>query len=219
MTIKEEAQELATLLGANSPSQAIVPQNQDIVDETPEELVPEPAFTFNYEKEKKYFKKKARESIKKIVRAVIHDAEFVDKSFIADKIEQDAEQLANLYYQQRKTEVMQESNMESVRTGNISPRMYETFNMLGKNLMDIAKQISEFEISIKDNYAKIKFDSIDDGPNPMLLANENEQLAITSETNVFKNTKEVNASLREQRKKRLMENKAKEADFKEVEDD
>lgn len=204
MKVKEHANELKSLLGVpelTSAPTTIIPTNTDIVDETPEELVPEPIFEFDYNKVKKYYFKKAKESIKKIVRVVISDSEMIDKSFIADKIDQDAEQLAQLYYQQRKTEVMQEANMESVRTGNVSPRMFETFNLLGKNLMDIAKQISEFQISIKENYSKIKFDSIEDVP--MLNSSEGETLQIPTETRVFKNTKDMNLKMIEARKKLL----------------
>lgn len=199
MKIKEHANELKSLLGVQELSSvsSIVPESTSIVDETPEELTPEPIFEFDYNKVKKFYFKKAKESIKKIVRVVINDSELIDKSFIADKIDQDAEQLAQLYYQQRKTEVMQEANMESVRTGNVSPRMFETFNLLGKNLMDIAKQISEFQISIKENYSKIKFDSIEDTP---MIGTASESVTVPTEMRVFKNTKEMNNKLIEARK-------------------
>lgn len=212
MKIKEHAQELKSLLGVDTtePIPQIIPPSSDIVDETPEELEPEPIFEFDYNKVKKQYFKKAKESIKKIVRVVINDSEMIDKSFIADKIDQDAEQLAELYYQQKKTEVMQEANMKSVQSGNISPRMFETFNLLGKNLMDIAKQISEFQIAIKENYSKIKFDSIEE--QPMMFNNSEEMKALPKETSVFKNTKEMNLSLIEARKKLL----STEAKFEEV---
>lgn len=219
MKIKEQAQELASLLGATSPQATVVTSQstEQVVDETPEELAPEPAFQFDYNKVKRYYQKKAKESIKKIVRVVINNPDIIDKSFIVDKIEQDAEQLAQLYYQQRKTEVMQEANMESVRTGNISPRMFETFNLLGKNLMDIAKQISDFQISIKENYAKIKFDALDDIPTPgnLIETSDSNQLG---KNNIFKNTKEVNLALMEERKRRMIESRieSKEADFEEI---
>lgn len=210
MKIKDEAKELASLLGVASPQQPVT-ETPPAVDESTEELEPEPVFSFNYEKNRRYYKRKAKESIKKIVRVVIRDSELIDKSFIADKIEQDAEQLGQLYYQQRKHEVMQEANMESVRTGNVSPRMFETFAGLGKNLMDINKQIAEFQISIKENYAKIKFDSIDDAPVGLPTADETKALAADG---VFRNSKELNASLLEKRKEMMTKLKAaKEAEF------
>ena len=127
---------------------------------------------------------------------------------------QDSEQLAHLYYQYRKMEVMQEANMKSVQAGNISPRMFEVYTQMDKALSDLSKQISEFQISIKDNYAKIKFDAIDDLPAAGISSGNSEDSKLIT-GNVFKNTKELNMAMMEQRK-RLMIQKTQEVKFEEV---
>ena len=166
---------------------------------------------------RKFYQKKAREEVKKIVKVVIAEDELKDNSFlsfVSDKMNQDSEQLAHLYYQYRKMEVMQEANMKSVQAGNISPRMFEVYTQMDKALSDLSKQISEFQISIKDNYAKIKFDAIDDLPVAGLSSGNSEDSKLIT-GNVFKNTKELNMAMMEQRK-RLMIQKNQEVKFEEV---
>lgn len=217
MKIKEQAKELQELLNAAN----IKVSNEDIsgsevVDDIPDELEPEPIFDINYDKCKRDFIKKARNSIKKIVRVVITDPNMIDYSFISDKIDQDADQLGFLYYQQRLHELIQQANMESIRTGNVSPRMIEVFTTVGKNLMDITKQIADFQISIKDNYAKIKFDAIEDVdftkalPSSSNTEEENEM----EKNNIFIGGKNLNKSIQEQKKALIA--KAQEAKFEEV---
>ena len=219
MKIKEQAQELASLLGATSPQTQISlqPSTHQVVADPTEELAAEPAFDVNYEKVRKFYQKKAREEVKKIVKVVIAGDELKDDSFlsfVSDKMNQDSEQLAHLYYQYRKMEVMQEANMKSVQAGNISPRMFEVYTQMDKALSDLSKQISEFQISIKDNYAKIKFDAIDDLPVTGISSGNSEDSKLIT-GNVFKNTKELNMAMMEQRK-RLMIQKTQEVKFEEV---
>ena len=85
---------------------------------------------------------------------------------------------------------------------------------MDKALSDLSKQISEFQISIKDNYAKIKFDAIDDLPVAGLSSGNSEDSKLIT-GNVFKNTKELNMAMMEQRK-RLMIQKTQEVKFEEV---
>ena len=215
MKIKEQAQELQALLNA-SKSAGLGPSVPDVVDDTPEEITPEPLFDIDYNKCKRGFVGKARNSIKKIVRAVISNPDAVDMDFVKDKIEQDAEQLGNLYYQQKLHELTQQSGIESVRTGNVSPRMIEVIATVGKNLMDISKQIADFQISIKDNYAKIKFDAIDDrgfSPNAGLIR-DSEASKELEDQNIYIGSKNLNKSIQEQ--KRAMIEKAQEAKYVEA---
>lgn len=216
MKIKEQAQELQALLNnTTKPQETQVPAS-DVVDSAPEELDPEPLFEINYDKCKRGFIQKAKNSIKKIVRAVINNPDVVDFDFIKDKIEQDAEQLGFLYHQQKLHELTQQAGIESVRTGNISPRMIEVIATVGKNLMDISKQIAEFQISIKENYAKIKFDSIEDRgfSSAGALTSNNEGSKELEDQNIFIGSKSLNQSIQEQ--KRALIAKAQEAKFEEV---
>jgi len=216
MKIKEQAQELQALLSSTSKPQEPQAVVGNVVDDTPEELEPEPLFEINYDKCKRGFIQKAKNSIKKIVRAVINNPDVVDLDFIKDKIEQDAEQLGFLYHQQKLHELTQQAGIESVRTGNISPRMIEVIATVGKNLMDISKQIAEFQISIKENYAKIKFDSIEDRgfSSAGALSSDSDGNKELEDQNIFIGTKSLNQSIQEQ--KRALIAKAQEAKFEEV---
>lgn len=215
MKIKEEAQELQALLNSTTKPVSVAPDT-DVVDSTPEELEPEPLFDINYDKCKRGFMQKAKNSIRKIVRAVISDPSSVDMDFIKDKIDQDAEQLGFLYYQQRLHELTQQSGIESVRTGNVSPRMIEVIATVGKNLMDISKQIAEFQISIKENYAKIKFDSIEDRgfSHAGMIENSQEGSKELEEQNIFIGSKGLNKLIQEQKKALIA--KAQEAKYEEA---
>ncbi len=219
MKIKEEAKELEALL--QTPVTNQTPTQSQPIDDTPEELEPEPLFDFDYAKCKKGYIKKAKNSIKKIVRVVIPDPNMIDYSFIADKIDQDANQLGFLYYQEAKTEVMQDANMKTVQAGNPSPRMFETFSILTKTLTDLSKQISDFEISIKENYAKIKFDAIEEqefnAPMNTPTLPKNQQTDMEKQ-GIFIGTAAINKSIQE-KKKQILLAKAEEAKFEEVKDE
>lgn len=159
MKIKEEKKELDDLLKSSAGNNITTDVS---LDENPEELKEKPLFVFKYNKENKKYHIQARNSVRKIVSAVVKKKEYIDTDFIQDKIEQDAKQLGNLYYQQAMILAVQQSNMESIKNGNNSPRMYETFTYLSKSYSDISLQISQFETTIKENYSKIKFDMMDD---------------------------------------------------------
>ena len=154
--IKEETKELESLLKITKPiEQAVI---APAVDSAPEELgEPEPLFTIDYEKEKKRLMKRARATVKKLVRLII-PPQMIEDDFVKDKIEQDADQLSSLYWQKECIEIMQKTLMETVSHGNASPRYFETFSQISKNHSDIADQISKFETFIRKNYTDIKYD-------------------------------------------------------------
>lgn len=209
MKVKEEANELAALVSASTMSSSSI---SDDIDDTPEELEPEPLFDIDYKKCKKGFVKKAKNSIIKIVRAVIRDSKDVDLQFLMDKIEQDAENLAQLYYQQKLCELIQQANVESVRTGNISPRMIEVFTNLSTKITDTQQQIAQFQISIKENYAKIKFDAMEEAELP--IASESpEQPQELTDKHIFMGGSNIIDSIADARRKLI-----EQAEYKTVED-
>lgn len=159
MKLKEEKKELDDLLKSTTTADNTIDAS---IDENPEELQEKPLFVFKYNKENKKYHLKARKSVERIVEAIVKKPEYIKIPFVQDKIEQDTKQLGNLYYQQAMILAVEQSNVESIRKGNGSPRMYETFTFLSKTYTDISNQISDFEISIKNNYSKIKFDLMDD---------------------------------------------------------
>ena len=215
MKIAEQAKTLSEMMGlAARPTVSPVGMVGGApIDDEPEELKPEPVFEFDFDKIEKESKRKARESIKKLVKDVIRNDEWYKSPFVQDKIEQDAEQLGNLYYQQKRMDTMMRANMQSVGQGNISPRMFETFTQMSKVLAETIAQISQFQISIRENYAKIKFDMMEDhdtGFNGAALPGNisQEQNASLEEQNIYIGTKSLVDSVQEAKKRKLKEQAA-----------
>lgn len=211
MKVAEQAKMLSDLMGIAPKPQSVPGQPQGApIDEEPEELKPEPVFEFDNDAVRKTSKRKAKESIKKLVKEVIRKDEWYMSPFVQDKMDQDAEQLGNLYYQQECIDTMLKANMQSVGQGNISPRMFETFTQMSKNYSDITAQISQFQISIRENYAKIKFDMMEDGDtgfNGAALPGNvnNDQQASLESQNIFIGTKSLVDNVQAAKKRHLKE--------------
>lgn len=126
--------------------------------ELPTELEdPDPIFIWDATKENSQARKKARKSIKVLISSIV-PSNFLDSSYIQDKLEQDADQLGKLFCQQKSLEVVQAAEMNAIGKGNLSPRMFETITMISKNHSDISKQISEFQNQLRKNYIDIVLD-------------------------------------------------------------
>lgn len=152
MKIKEESKAVENLL-MSTPS---VPP--EMTDQMPFELEdPEPVFTVDYIKEMKVATKKARNSIKTMLKSSIPN-EYLDDEYIKDKIDQDAESLGRLYYQQRIIEIVEQANVDAIGAGNISARLIEVFNQTAKSLSDIADQINKMQVSLRKAYIDIVLD-------------------------------------------------------------
>lgn len=157
MKVKDQSKELENLINATSNLSDEVAANLNVTD-TPEELEePEPVFTIDYNSEEKDSKKKAKASIKQLIKAII-PKEYINSQYIIDKINQDAEQLGKLYYQEKMIEVTQRALISSIGQGNLSPRMFEVFTQISKNHSDIAKQISDFQTVLRKSYIDIVLD-------------------------------------------------------------
>lgn len=207
MKIKDESKELSDLLQATARENSFV-SSQLEESELPEELQPEPVFEFDYDKQMRVARKAARKSIVKIVKSVVPDS-FANSDYIKEKIDEDADQLGKLYYQQLTIETMQKANMEAVSKGNLSPRMFEVFTQLSKNHSDIAKQITEHQIVLRKTYIDIVFDmkrklEEERGQNGT-KAIEGQQSHGPAELNTFTSTKELIHKMHELKKKKILE--------------
>lgn len=208
MKIKDESKELSDLLQATAKENSFV-SSQLEDSELPEELQPEPVFEFDYDKQMKVARKAARKSIVKIVKSVVPES-FADSDYIKEKIDEDADQLGKLYYQQLTIETMQKANMEAVSKGNLSPRMFEVFTQLSKNHSDIAKQITEHQIVLRKTYIDIVFDM-----KRKLEEEQQTQVGIKTiegpknvgpaELNTFTSTKELISKMHDLKKKKILE--------------
>ena len=76
----------------------------NIDDTIPTDMLnPEPAFKINYKSTQKQCIKKAKDQLEKIVKEVVPSI-LQNSTMILDKVDQDAEQLGNLYYEYAKTD-------------------------------------------------------------------------------------------------------------------
>lgn len=205
MKLKEESKVVENML-LNVPS---VPTTT--LDPVPFELEdPEPVFTVNYGKEMKNALRKARSSIKLMLKSSI-PSHYLDDDYIKDKIEQDAESLGKLYYQQKIIELVEQANVDAIGSGNISARLIEVFNQTAKALSDISDQINKMQTALRKSYIDLVLDL-------KYKAQEEEQLALgigsgngtpkmivnkdEGEKNVFVGTKEVTKKLMLEKKRK-----------------
>ena len=157
--LKEQKQDLEALLAAatggsrDKSAPTNVPATKDIIEDIPAE----PLFIINREDEMKKIRKKARNSIKEIARAVLVK-EVLKTPAIQDKIETDASSLVGLYWQIRVSNIMQDAMVDSISKGNMSPRMIEVFTNLTDKISQLEKQLLATQVQIRKNYIDYKSD-------------------------------------------------------------
>lgn len=124
----------------------------DIDDSIPTNMLStEPAFKINYKATQKQCIKKAKDQLMKIVKEVVPSM-LQNSTMIVDKVEQDAEQLGNLYYEYTKTDKVIQANMDALGRGEISPRLFEVYAKLSKQQSDLANQITNTQNAMRKNY-------------------------------------------------------------------
>lgn len=206
MKARDESKELEKLIQSSGLS---FDQCKTIIDKDPEELEPEPAFEVDYEKEKKSCMKHARQDIKFLVQSVVPN-DVINSPVIRNKIDQDAIQLGKLYWQQKMIETVLEANMDSIGRGNLSPRMFETFTQISKNHSDIAKQIADFQVTMRKNYNEMKWDirsKKDDDMNVQQLESGNKVKIIAEQKNenMYLGSRDIISTLSEFKKQKMLE--------------
>lgn len=156
-TIKSTSSALGNLINKINSTPAPVSSgfgsgNIDIDDSIPTNMLnPEPVFKINYKSTQKQCIKKAKEQLLIIIREVVPTI-LQNSSMILDKVEQDAEQLGNLYYEYLKTDKVIQANMDALGRGEISPRLFEVYAKLSKQQADLATQITNTQNTMRKNY-------------------------------------------------------------------
>ena len=217
MTLKEERKDLQNLLNATTGVN-LTPTTDTSTQTSPiEEIEAEPLFEFDWDAENKKIRKRARQTVKKIVELVV-PKEMQNVSYIEDKMEQDEVTLTGLYTQQRACEVMQRSIVESTAKGNNAPRMYEVFGQLSEKLMSINKQIIATETQLRKTYIDLKSDyrekqadeknNIPSHTNILPSGNQNNYLA--------KGTKDLINACRTQMISNTKKNDVEDVDFSDI---
>ena len=126
--------------------------NIDIDDSIPTNMLnPEPVFKINYKSTQKQCIKKAKDQLLKMIKEVVPTI-MQNSTMILDKVEQDAEQLGNLYYEYLKTDKVIQANMDALGRGEISPRLFEVYAKLSKQQSDLSQQINELQNIMRKNY-------------------------------------------------------------------
>lgn len=156
--IKQEKDALSALLASTGAitSNNDISKSNDIIDN----VAPEPLFTFNKEDEMKKIRKKCRNTIKEIAKAVL-PADILKTTAIQDKIESDAMSMVGLQWQLRLSEIMQDAITDSIQKGNMSPRMIEVFTQLTDKISQLSKQSLATEVQMRKNYLDFKTDMIE----------------------------------------------------------
>lgn len=120
-------------------------------DSIPDELQDEPIFEIDYKSEQERCIDKAKRSIMIVVREVVPEA-MQDSELIIDKIDQDAEQLGNLYYQYIKKETYHQALMDLIARGNHNVKMFETCEKISRSLEDLGSKINELQNQFRKYY-------------------------------------------------------------------
>ena len=159
--IKQEKDALSALLSATANKQdnqisTDISNSTDIIDK----IEAEPLLTFNKEEEMKKIRKKCRNTVKEIAKAVL-PADILKTTAMIDKIEGDAMSMVGLHWQLRLSEIMQDGITDSISKGNMSPRMIEVFTNLTDKISQLSKQLLATEVQMRKNYLDFKTDMIE----------------------------------------------------------
>lgn len=105
-------------------------------------LNPEPVFELNYKSTQKQCIKKAKQQLQIIVNEVVPTL-LQNSSMIIDKINQDAEQLGQLYYQAICSDKILQACMETIARGETQARLFEVYSKLSSQQENLASKITE----------------------------------------------------------------------------
>lgn len=152
MKAKDIASQLGSLAAATGNGYGYGYDSGNIDMDIPEELHdPDPLFTVEHEQIIDTNEIKAKASIKQIVNSIVPEA-YQDNPVIKDKIEQDAQQLGQLYYQQSMNNVMIKTIMDTIAKGDTSAKLFDSYTKLMSIAKDLNKQINEMQNQFRKYY-------------------------------------------------------------------
>lgn len=120
-------------------------------DSIPDELQDEPIFEMDYKSEQERCIDKARRSIMIVVRQVVPET-LQKTELILDKIEQDAEQLGNLYFQYQKKETYHQGLMNIIARGDHSTKAFDVCEKISRSLEDLGQNITNTQNQLRKYY-------------------------------------------------------------------
>lgn len=210
--LKQEKDALSALLSATVQNTQItnnIENSNDIIDK----VEADPLLKFDKDDELKKIRKKCRNTIKEIAKAVLPE-EIIKTSAIQDKIENDAMSMVGLHWQMRLAEIMQDGITDSISKGNMSPRMIEVFTNLTDKISQLSKQLLATEVQMRKNYLDFKTDMFEKMQEDLSRAKiTNNQLAQEAgQCKIFRGTKDAITDI----KRKMIENAKKDVDFSEI---
>lgn len=150
MKAKDIASQLGSLAAATGNGYGY--NDNDIDMDIPAELQdPDPIFTVEHEEIMDTNEKRAKLSIKQIVNTIVPEA-YQNNPIIKDKVEQDAMQLGQLYYQQSMNNVMIKTIMDTIAKGDTSAKLFDSYTKLMGIAKDLNKQINEMQNQFRKYY-------------------------------------------------------------------
>lgn len=162
----DQANKTAQAGGAyNVPGTGGTPVYGSPEDSMPEELQDEPIFTMDYKTEQQRCISKAKQSILIIVKQVVPE-QLQSMPLIRDKINQDAEQLGNLYYQYQKKETYHQALMDIIARGDHSPKAFDICEKISASLENLGAVITNTQNQLRkfyiDTYKDLQYKADED---------------------------------------------------------
>lgn len=150
MKAKDIASQLGNLAAATGNGYGYNDSGIDM--DIPAELQdPDPIFTVEHEQVMDTNEARAKLSIKQIVNTIVPEA-YQQNPIIKDKIDQDAMQLGQLYYQQSMNNVMIKTIMDTIAKGDTSAKLFDSYTKLMSIAKDLNKQINEMQNQFRKYY-------------------------------------------------------------------
>lgn len=197
----------------------------DIDDSIPGNLLaPEPVFKINFKSTQKQCYKKAKEQLLIIVKEVVPTL-LQNSSMIIDKVDQDAVQLGNLYYEYAKNDKVIQACMDALGRGETSPRLFEVYAKLSKQQSDLSQQVTDVQNKMRKQYIDTYLDlqQKDEAEENIAISNEKrEQQAISYNSNNEANKNINNIVVGTGNMAKILQEKKKQAmiaKFEEVKDE
>lgn len=195
--IKQEKDALSALLSATANNNQItnnIANSNDIIDN----VQADPLLKFDKEDELKKIRKKCRNTVKEIARAILPE-EILKTNAMIDKIENDAMSMVGLQWQLRLSEIMQDGITDSISKGNMSPRMIEVFTQLTDKITQINKQLLATEVQMRKNYLDFKTDMFEKMQDDIRKGTTNNQLQASEQPkNIIRGSKGLIQSMKQE---------------------
>ena len=228
MTIGKEKNELESLIyGGQLPAQ---PKKDDVKDgmvDADSSLMEDEQllFTFDYENDMKGFRKKAAKTVTTMAFHML-PKDILEEDYVKNKIEQDIDTLAELYWTRKSNTDIKLSIMNEISHGNTAPRMYDAYKSINDSIADNNKQILSTEDNLRKTYTDLKYEiqckraeresTISPLESAGIISTPKEQTAQLpqpTERRVFTGTKAMIEMAKKRKKEEYLKKQAEDVDF------